>query len=404
MKLKRHLSIVILVFTVMTFPVLSGDFPDTFPTRIILNLTATPQNSMAVTWRTDVPVKKAVAYIVESNSSVSLKAGAILIEGKSQGVPSGSEQPIGYAHSVIFSDLKPGTLYAYKVGDGDVWSEWNQFKTAQAGDEPFHFVFLGDPQNELIEYVSRIFRSAYRYASDASFWLMTGDLVTSPRDDDEWRDFYYAAGWIPGNMPMIMTPGNHEYYAPLATSSLTPLWKPQFTLPENGPASLGESCYFIDYQGARFISLNGNEGLETQARWLDSLLAKTSANWTIVMMHQPLYSTAKGRDGTKHRDTFQAVFDRHHVDLVLQGHDHAYGRSYPIRNGEIAGPGEKGTVYVVSVSGPKTYEMNRENQQFFVKMDTGKQWFQVIDVSPKQLKYVSYTVNGEIFDSFVLTK
>ena len=25
------------------------------------------------------------------------------------------------------------------------------------------------------------------------------------------------------------------------------------------------------------------------------------------------------------------IFDKHHVDLVLQGHDHAYLRTYPLR-------------------------------------------------------------------------
>lgn len=82
----------------------------------------------------------------------------------------------------------------------------------------------------------------------------------------------------------------------------------------------------------------------------------------------------------------------------------SYGRTVPIFNGGVAKHNEKGTVYVISVSGPKTYYINPKFQKYFVKMDTGKQWFQVIDVQPKQLKYIAYTLNGEIYDSFVLKK
>ena len=42
------------------------------------------------------------------------------------------------------------------------------------------------------------------------------------------------------------------------------------------------------------------------------------------------------------RDAWVPVFDRHHVDLVLQGHDHAYLRTYPMRGGRRVGSPARG--------------------------------------------------------------
>jgi hypothetical protein len=34
---------------------------------------------------------------------------------------------------------------------------------------------------------------------------------------------------------------------------------------------------------------------------------------------------------SKFRDIYHPLFDKYHVDLVLQGHEHTYQRSYPIK-------------------------------------------------------------------------
>ncbi len=61
-------------------------------------------------------------------------------------------------------------------------------------------------------------------------------------------------------VPSLPTPGNHEYRAipevdgENATRRLSVQWRPQFTLPENGPEGLEETVYYMDYQDARIIS------------------------------------------------------------------------------------------------------------------------------------------------------
>ncbi len=377
------------------------------PERIILNLTENPATSLAVTWRTRPDVPNPQAQISPAIESPDLNEEARTVYAITEDVKINNKKTVHH-HSIVLKSLKPNTLYAYRVGDGKHWSEWNQFKTASETPEPFKFINLGDPQNDVKSMCSRIFRTAYTKAPDASFWHFTGDIVNHGDNDKEWAEFYYALGWIPRITPMILLPGNHGYIKDKVNGQeireITNLWRPQFTLPENGPNYLEETAYFIDYQGVRFVMLNGNEKLKEQAEWLDTILAEKPQRWTIVAIHQPFYSTAKDRDNPHLRKLFIPIFDKYSVDLVLQGHDHTYGRTYKLRNGTKVDDNAKGTVYVVSVSGPKMYSINPLYEDIMVKIGTDRQLFQVINVNNNRLIYESFTAIGELYDSFELNK
>ena len=57
-------------------------------------------------------------------------------------------------------NLRPGTLYAYRVGNGKVWSEWFQFRTASQTPQAFSFIYLGDAQKNIYSLWSRTVRAA----------------------------------------------------------------------------------------------------------------------------------------------------------------------------------------------------------------------------------------------------
>ena len=374
-------------------------FNDIFPERIILNITGDPSHSQAVTWRTKNMVIEPLAQITLAIDSPDLEKHAGTKRARTENVNIGSNKT-SFQHSVILDSLQPNTLYAYRVGSRGKWSEWNQFKTAKENFSPFKIIYFGDPQTEITDYVSRIFRTAYSNAPNAAFMLFAGDLVNNGSADNEWEELFYAAGWIPGTMPSIMLPGNHSYLS----KKLSPLWRAHFTLPENGPAGLEETTYHVDYQGVRFIMLNGNEKLTEQAVWLDSILSNNSNQWTVAAIHQPIYSTGQKRDEVKLRKAFLPVFDKYTVDIVLQGHDHTYGRSHKLYNGDIVPENRNGTIYVVSVSGPKVYTVNEKFKHLFVKIGNNVQLFQVLEFKEKQIHFKAITASGKIYDEFVITK
>ena len=376
----------------------------TLPERIILNLTATPATSQAVTWRTRYPVDHSQAQIAPASGMADFDQDARSVDAQSDTVAIGSGRAVIH-HTVVFDGLAPDTMYAYRVGASGAWSEWSQFQTASCYPESFSFIYFGDPQEEIQSKCSRVFRAAYKKAPDADFWHFVGDLVDNGDQDGEWGELFNAMGWIPRVTPMIMLPGNHEYpnrrKVKAGNYHLFSLWRPHFTLPENGPAGLEETVYSIDYQGVRLVMLNGNERLDDQAQWLDRVLADNPCAWTIVAVHQPVYSTGKYRNNQKLQDLFVPIFDKYRVDLVLQGHDHTYSRSARLKNGVRDA---SGTVYVVSVSGPKSYPVNPRYQDLMEASGTGRQLFQVIRVTPDQLTYDSYDAAGKRCDAFTLKK
>ncbi len=394
--------------------------PTAIPDRIIRTFAGDPARSIAVTWRTDATVAKAVAQVAPADAGPKFAAHARTVDASSTTLAT----DLGEArfHSVVFDDLAPAQLYAYRVGDGVNWSEWIHARTASDRPEPFSFIYFGDAQNDLKSLWSRVIRGAYSDAPKARFIIHAGDLVNRANRDAEWGEWFGAGGWVNAMVPSVPTPGNHEYErppAPKADSNGTPKadqpqkaslsrhWRPQFTLPENGPEGLTETVYYIDYQGTRIISLNSNEGREEQVAWLERALGDNPNKWTIITFHHPIYSAAGDRDNPELRALWQPVFDRYKVDLVLQGHDHTYARSgLRVYDNVPTGVSRRddggGTVYVVSVSGPKMYGLTKSEWMRRSAEDT--QLYQIIAIDGDRLRYEARTAVGDLYDGFELRK
>ncbi len=376
----------------------------TTPQRIILNLTSSPESSIAVTWRTNGEVNNPQVKYSLSTDWREIDSNFISISANTEKVKLDSDNYV-YHHSAILKNLQADKIYSYKVGCKHDWSEWNQFTTADNSNSEFEFVFFGDPQVDVREYVSRIFRKAFITAPKAKFWLFIGDLMDKPLDH-YWDELFYAGGFIFSMVPSVMVPGSHEYAYKLSDGTrinqFTPLWYAHFTLPENGIKSMEEKSYYFDYNGVRFIMLDTQSKLNEQAKWLDSLLSNTQSLWKIVAFHEPVYSMGRGRDQMDSRNAFMSIIEKHNVDLVLSGHDHVYARSHKLKNGGI--DQQNGTVYIISQCGGKTYTLNTKYSELMAKTATNIQLFQKILINNSRLLYNSYTVNGELFDSFELLK
>ena len=393
------------LLALMAAPALPGDSrreaatdprPSVIPDRVVLTWTGNPATSQAVTWRTDATVTEAFAEIAVADPSPDFTRGAQAVRAHTQ--PLRGESGAAHYHSVEFVDLRPATLYAYRVGSRGNWSEWFQFRTASNGPRPFSCIYFGDAQNHILSLWSRTIRAAFAEAPRAAFMIHAGDLVSHANRDREWGEWFRAGGWFHAVTPGIPVPGNHEY----SFGGLSRHWRPQFALPTTGVAGLEETVYHVDYQGVRVVALNSNEKVAEQREWLEGVLSDNPQRWTFVTFHHPVFSSAKGRNNKDVRRHWKPLFDQYRVDLVLQGHDHIYARGRNLPLGVSARDQESGTVYVVSVSGPKMYTLNTERW-----MDRGAentQLFQVISVAADTLHYRALTATGELCDAFDLIK
>jgi hypothetical protein len=306
-----------------------------------------------------------------------------------------------HRHTAVLRGLEPDTAYSYRVGAaiGAAWTQPAEFTTAPSSVRPFSFIYMGDAQNGLDQW-GRLVHGAHRLRPDVAFYMMAGDLVNRGAERDDWDSLFANAAGVYDRRALIPAIGNHECQGGQPT-----LYLKLFSLPENGPAALApERAYAFKYSNALFVILDSNVPPESQAEWLDQQLRRSRAAWKFVMYHHPAYSSHSARDNKSIRDVWVPIFDRHHVDMVLQGHDHAYLRTYPMHgNQRVASPRE-GTIYVVSVSGTKMYP---QAERYYTEVGfTNTATFQVLDIHivGDRLHYRAYDAAGTVRDEFVIDK
>lgn len=385
-------------------------FPSREPDRVILNLTENPETSLAVNWRTDTSVSKGVVEFALATAGPEFMDNVTRLEARRESLTAKHlEEPTVSAHyfSARIDDLTPSEKYVYRVGTDGAWSEWYQVQMPDGEAGKVSFIYFGDAQNDLKSMWSRVIREAYKTIPQVDFMLHAGDLINRHDRDVEWGEWFYAGGFIHATVPSVMTPGNHEYGKGVI---LSPQWRPQFNLPLNGPKGLEETCYVVNYSNLKVISLDAEQIDESpyylgrQAAWLDSVLTHDPKKWTAITFHYPVFSTKPNRDNIKLRERFKPIFDKHKVDIVLQGHDHAYGRGMVnnVPTGYSVNDKISGTMYVVSVSGPKMYDIS--DDPWMDRKARNTQLFQIITIDGNTLKFQSFTARGELYDAFDLEK
>jgi len=148
----------------------------------------------------------------------------------------------------------------------------------------------------------------------------TGDLVNDGRIADQWDTFNIITGPMRSEAEFFPSLGNHEYQSRYYFDN--------FELPNN------EEWYSVDRINTHFIILNSCRAVSDtseQYRWLEADLAgiNDSIQFIVAIFHHPPYSTGQhDEDEQGLRETWVPLFEQYGVDIVFNGHDHDYERSY----------------------------------------------------------------------------
>jgi hypothetical protein len=218
-------------------------------------------------------------------------------------------------------NLSPNTVYCYRIVDqtGPL-SERIGFRTAPTADDPAPIRFLafgdsgggGADQRSLAEQM---------YTYPYSLIIHTGDLAYDAGTIGQLEDTVFKM-YAPlfRHVPFFPASGNHEY----GTMSGAP-FRAVFALPGDN----GEKWYSYDWGRIHFAALDTEADYATQAKWLDGDLTATALPWKIVYLHKPPYSSGEHSSDISLRNALEPVLEKHHVQLVLAGHDHDYERITP---------------------------------------------------------------------------
>jgi acid phosphatase type 7 len=283
-------------------------------------------------------------------------------------------------HLVRINGLALATTYYYTAVSDGVESRLYTFQTAYPMNETIRFIVYGDSRGSWDDWQDTLLVSQAIENAHPAFVLNTGDLVDQANSLDNWIDFFDASPFV-HNSTLNPVLGNHENYSSLYFTF--------FSLPHN------ERWYSFDNGPVHFISLDSNPRNAyrlVQNLWLFHDLRTRSQPFTIVFFHHPLYSSgAEHGNSTLLRRLWAPVFERNHVDLVFNGHDHDYEHSYV-----------NGVTYVVTGGGgAPLYDVGHNSWTVYAEKTYH---YCLLAVNSTTLSFKAIKPDGVIFDTFTLTK
>lgn len=264
----------------------------------------------------------------------------------------------------------------------------------------FEFLVFGDSQSSGDYALWRAtVNNAYKANPDAAFMVNVGDLVDNGCSKSQWNAWFSAASDVLRHIPEMPVVGNHD-------SNCPDYWRGVFKVPQNGPEGLKGLVYSFDRGPAHFVVLDSQADLAKQAAWLDADLAKSHAVWKIVFFHRPPYEIKLLRSNKDVRRAFVPVLERHHVDIVFNGHDHGIARTWPVKDGKRVERPSQGTVYFIAGrSGSKVYRDLFKKKLFaFFYNPLRQPNYLVADVSESRLTVRTVKQDGTPIDTFSIDK
>ncbi|MBM7714993.1 LPXTG-motif cell wall-anchored protein [Bacillus thermophilus] len=390
------------VFSFKVLPQLGTPVPE----KVTLTWANDPKTTQHVTWRTNTAVDTSVLEVVAKTDKAGFDSEHVL---RFKGNKTLVSDEIGefMQHYAEATKLTPGTTYQYRVGDGTAegWSEVSTFTTENAAaDDPFRFLLFADTQaydQAGFSLWTKLYESALEKFPDAKFAVHGGDIVEEGNKLAQWNDFLTASEGLVRKVPFMSVMGNHDVYGDGENT-----YKTLFPYPKNGPKGKENFVYSFDYGNVRFIMLNSEFGIkdmEEQQEWIKEEIANSDKLWNIAVFHRPPYKSNPKRGTDATIETFAPVLEGLNVDLVLTGHDHAYMRSYPMKDGKPQKDGT-GTSYIIGGSaGPKFYP-GEKHDYVDVLYAENKQVYTSLAVNKNEIKIEAYTTDNELIDSHTLTK
>lgn len=329
-------------------------------------------------------------------SDVRTSDGTVVVRGEDGVVATSSEAlrdltaspPLGAIQwSAVVAGLQPDTPYCYELRAGGVALLQAGFRTppvAGAG-KPVRFVAFGDSGNGSADQRAVATQMG---TVPLDFMLHLGDIAYDSGTRAQLEAYFFDMyANLLQDIPVFPASGNHEY----ETEDARP-FREAFMLPENGGPDGVERWYSYDWGDVHLVALDSERIGPVQADWLDADLTANRLPWVIVYLHRPPFTSGEhGSDGNV-RQYFVPLFVRHHVPLVLSGHDHDYERSVP----------QDGVTYVVSGGGGRgTRELGRSS---FTAFSEAVCHFLFVSVEGDQLTLHAIDGVGQEFDGLVLTR
>ena len=374
--------------------------------------------------------------MLAGEASLAIAANDAMTDAQTYAVTPATANDGQQSCQVTVTDLQPGTTYYYQLTNAGQKSDVYSFTTDDGG--AFSFAYVGGPQigagstqSDILGWdkTLNLIRSDKNF-SDISFLLSAGDQVNGSSDEGQY-DGYLDHDVLTG-LPAATVVGNHD--------SGSNAYGQHFNIAneseEFGTTAAGGDSYFVCNK-VLFLVLNSNDMsvAEHKAFMEQAIAASASQNiqWKVVVFHHSLFTVASHAMDSYitnpggFKTQLVPVLKELDIDVVLQGHDHVYCRTYmmdglnPIidsdkyeyANGRDAAPtavnDPDGILYVTanSGSGSKTYNIWTDVDFPFSAVQNQEHVANVskVSISDKQFTVTTYrTTDMSVVDSFTIKR
>ena len=362
--------------------------PKEEPYCMVANINGNPRTNMAFAWFTN-------NGIMEGKVQIVAKAHAIAADFEGEGVLTIEAEPtvtkdLRYAvstsgllkaakmdsktafkyvsHKAKATNLTPGTAYSWRVGYEGHWSPIAHFRTQNAAQGEYSFLYMTDSHIMDAEYVENAkwcATAAAATAPDARFCLFPGDFVeTGTENNSEWeweRWFEESIKPVIMQMPIVPTDGNHDdspnlnydlhFNTPTDFAMSVPAsYRPQF----HGITYsfvYGDVLFLVYSLQDWWRSSSGEASMKSTylsndvRNWFRSEIEKhPNTKYRVTLSHKNIFSGSGHSVDSEtplFREIMLPILKECEIDLAIQGHDHCY---------EVIGPVNPDTRTVVEGS------------------------------------------------------
>jgi hypothetical protein len=382
------------------------------PSALYLTWLRDPTTTMTVQWQ-DGQKNALVSYQKEGDAYWQVAEGTSYLLNKGQLLTSDL-----YVHTVELVQLLPDTNYKFHLGKESASS---RFRTMpQKTDRPVHFVVGGDLyQDDFFRFKKMNGKVA---KMDPDFIVLGGDIaytrghraVLKGRyfEIQRWQTFFKA--WkeqlvtSDGRLiPFVIAVGNHDLPSKRVDPKKEPvLFYELFALPEQGTPfralDFGDYLSFFLLDTGHTVPIIGK-----QTEWLQKALAerKGTKAHQMAVYHVAAYPSFYAyRKGTpeKIRQNWIPLFDQYQVKTVFEHHDHAYKRTFALKNDKVD---PTGTLYLGDGAwGVSPRVPSEANEVWYLAKTASKNYVFLVSLQAEKGVVQAIDIDGNIFDEVAIGK
>ncbi len=242
------------------------------------------------------------------------------------------------------------------------------------------------------------------------FVIHTGNLTRTGLNSDANDEFFIPFQEVLSKTPLFVAVGPNEYGEARASRDSKNFFANNYKrLHDMTWSNATPKYYSFDTANARFIFLDTNiaEGAvwapeldekSAQITWLKTTLAGAPEKWKIVVMNAPAYSSGAKGSNNQVFASLVKIFEDYRVNVVLQGGDADYERTFPMFRGEVK---PRGVTYM-TLGTAAARPTKRENPDASTARFVSARHYASIKIVDRKMSVKVHNDKGKQIDSFDL--